>query len=132
MIVNFGGIEYFSTVDYPRKISTVLFLNGCHIKCDYCHNKSLWNAYNWINIKKIYEIIDDINSYNFINAIVISGGEPLEQENAIIKISEYIHKKGLKAGLHTSGSYSLKNVYDKFDFILISKPEVDKYENYTN
>jgi pyruvate formate lyase activating enzyme len=114
-----GGIVHLSTIDYPGNAATTIFLSGCNVKCKGCHNKQLWERKNET---KIDEIIENIN-WNMISAVTISGGEPLEQEEAIIKLAKIIRKKGKKVGLHTSGKGNLLKVIEYFDFILISKPE---------
>lgn len=128
MLINFGDIVPFSTVDYPGKLSLVIFLRGCNNNCEYCQNKNLRCGNNFIKFDKLIRVVDK-NLNNFINAIVISGGEPLDQKNAIIKISKYYRGKGYKIGLHTSGKGKSKlyEVVENFDFILLAPPEKDKY-----
>ena len=37
----FGGIQRNTLIDYPGKLSCVLFLSGCNFACPYCHNPDL-------------------------------------------------------------------------------------------
>ena len=41
MSVIIGGIESFTTVDFPGKLAAVLFCLGCPLRCPYCHNPEL-------------------------------------------------------------------------------------------
>jgi len=36
-----GGLQKFSLIDYPGKISAILFTRGCNFRCPYCHNPEL-------------------------------------------------------------------------------------------
>jgi pyruvate formate lyase activating enzyme len=119
MEINYGGIIPFSTVDYPGKVAATIFLAGCHVGCPRCHNKHLWNKINMVDISYIKDIINDLDK-TFINAIVISGGEPLEQLDGIIEIAKYIKSLDMKVGLHTSGEGDLAKCIEYFDFILLN------------
>ena len=39
--INVGGVETFSTVDFPEHMAAVVFLQGCPWRCPFCHNTSL-------------------------------------------------------------------------------------------
>ena len=39
--INVGGVETFSMVDYPGKMSAVVFMQGCPWRCPFCHNMEL-------------------------------------------------------------------------------------------
>lgn len=128
MKVNFGSIVEFSTIDYPGKIAYVIFLRGCSRKCEYCQNKELWDGENYIDVKDIFKMIDNLDN-RFYQAIVISGGEPLDQYIQLSIIAKYARKKGFKTGLHTSGGKNLYKIVEYFDFVLLSPYEKDKYNN---
>jgi pyruvate formate lyase activating enzyme len=73
--MKFYGIVKSSLIDFPGKISAVLFVHGCNYDCYYCHNRSLLE--DWL------EPLDDDELNRFLTAriglldgIVISGGEP--------------------------------------------------------
>ena len=36
-----AGFEKFSLIDYPKKISCIIFLHGCNFRCCFCHNPEL-------------------------------------------------------------------------------------------
>ena len=70
---------------------------------------------------EIFKMIDSAG--DMISAVVISGGEPLEQPDAIRAIARYAHERGLRVGLHTSGCGNLADVIECADMILLSRPE---------
>ena len=67
----------YSSLDYPGKMALVLFIPGCDLRCKYCHNPQLLkneSLSRW-DIEEVEEEID--KNVDFIDAIVISGGEAL-------------------------------------------------------
>lgn len=78
--MHFKGITKQSLADYPGEISAILFTGGCNFRCPFCHNRQLV-----INLRELQEIdgltADDAIEFlkerrAFLDAIVISGGEP--------------------------------------------------------
>ncbi len=98
-----GGWQKNSFIDYPGKISCVLFTVGCNFDCPYCHNPDL--------VKSKPEIILDLNHvYDFLqerkellDAVVISGGEPTIHEELFI-LCKKIRQMGYAVKLDTNGS----------------------------
>lgn len=98
-----GGLEKFSLVDYDGKISSVIFMNGCNFRCPFCHNSSLV-----LDDKQSFYTEEEILSFlktriGYIEAVVISGGEPTLYKNLetfIIKIREL----GFLIKLDTNGT----------------------------
>ncbi len=95
-----GGI-IVSSVEYPGKISLVIFTGGCILKCPYCHNPELIFGGNPLDIKAIKAKIND--SLEFIDAITITGGEPLIQWEDVKDILKYSKSLELKTKIDTSG-----------------------------
>jgi len=108
----FGGyiimiIDYIdlSMVDYPGYLSSICFFRGCQLRCLYCHNSSLV-------LPELFEVIDnDIeekyfkyldNNKNILEAVVISGGEPL-LDNNLEKFIKRVKSFGLLIKLDTNG-----------------------------
>lgn len=96
-----AGKQVNSFVDYDGNISYVIFTAGCNMNCWYCHNRDILHA-------KVYleenEIIEDIRKrVGFLDAIVITGGEPTLQKDLpdfIKKVREF----GLKIKIDTNGT----------------------------
>lgn len=103
----FSGIEPFSMIDYPGKISSVIFTQGCDLSCHYCQNSKLRE--NTEGILPNNEIYDFIKSRsNYVEAIVFSGGEPTKHIE-ILDFIKYSKSLDLYVGLHTSG-YNYENL----------------------
>jgi pyruvate formate lyase activating enzyme len=72
-----GGIQKNSFIDFPSKISCVLFTAGCNFDCPYCHNPDLvrrTSASNVIDLKEIFDFL--IKRKSLLDGVVITGGEP--------------------------------------------------------
>ena len=113
-----GGVEKFSTVDYPDNMSAVIFLQGCAWKCPYCHNKELQQCLNktdvdWDKIKTFL-----YKRKNLLDAVVFSGGEPLLQDNIEFAINE-VKAFGYKVAIHTGGIKPklLSKIINKIDWV---------------
>ena len=100
--IKVGGVETFSTVDFPEKISAVVFMQGCPWRCPFCHNAFLQDTaadsgFIWEKfidfLKKRCKVLD---------GVVFSGGEPLVQEGLGSAIRE-VKSIGYAIGLHTGG-----------------------------
>jgi len=98
-----AGIQPFTTIDFPGKMAAVLFTQGCSWHCRYCHNAALRLA-DPVNILS-YESIESFLSSRaeFLEGIVISGGEPTLHETLPFLLSR-IKDFGFETALHTNGS----------------------------
>ncbi len=97
-----GGVEKFTTIDYPGYLSAVIFMKGCPLKCPYCHNTHLQQTSKETDIDW-QAFIEFLNSRSkLLDAVVFSGGEPLLQ-NCIKSAIKEVKDLGFKIGLHTSG-----------------------------
>lgn len=103
--MNLGGIQKNSLIDYPGKLSCVIFLAGCNFNCPYCHNPSLVNgcAECPASLKDdgLYSFLE--SRKDFLDGVVISGGEPTLQKN-LVNLCERIKNLGYSVKLDTNGS----------------------------
>ncbi|MFZ5571989.1 MAG: anaerobic ribonucleoside-triphosphate reductase activating protein [Thermodesulfobacteriota bacterium] len=103
--MRFGGFLKHSLIDYPGKISCVVFLNGCNFQCPYCHNPGLARgdqpAPSFLN----QEWLDEFMGIRrrFLDGIVISGGEPTLQ-SGLDRFCEKLKQSGYLVKLDTNGS----------------------------
>jgi pyruvate formate lyase activating enzyme len=98
----FSGIVKSSLIDYPGKISTVLFVPGCNYNCFYCHNRSLIEDLNVIlDIDELNEFL--VKRQGMIDAIVVSGGEPTLHDD-LIEFFKSMKMLGYLTKIDTNGS----------------------------
>ena len=131
------SIESFGTVDGPG-IRFVLFLQGCHLQCKYCHNRDTWDM-NAGEYKSVDEIVEKINRYkNYIipsgGGVTVTGGEPLLQAG-IIEFLRTIKDMGYSIKLDTNGSFpnKLKELVEEglVDYVAVDIKNAPKKYNKT-
>ena len=128
------GGTLISSVEFHGNMSLVIFMSGCPLACRYCHNVELLED----NTEKSFEEVkvDIDHAADFIDAVVLSGGEPLMQLDSIIEILTYVKSINLKTKLDTSGIYPEKIEklleLDLLDFVSLDiKAPFEKYRKVT-
>jgi pyruvate formate lyase activating enzyme len=101
--MNIRGIYKTSLIDYPGKISAVLFTGGCNLRCRYCHNPDL--ACNWQDMPQSSDedTLDLLRKRkNLIDGVTISGGEPTLSKD-LFSFMEKIKELQLAVKLDSNG-----------------------------
>lgn len=126
------SIESFGTVDGPG-IRFVLFLQGCHLECKYCHNRDTWDI-NGGEYKSVDDIVEKVKEYkNYIipsgGGVTVTGGEPLLQVKFLIEFFKRLKKEGINTCIDTSGMVALtediKEVLKMTDLVLLDIKHID-------
>lgn len=104
MNLNIHSIESFGTVDGPG-VRFVIFVQGCPLRCAYCHNPDTWNTKNGTlkNIDELLHQIDDYSMFLTSGGVTVSGGEPLLQAKEITYLFKKLKEKGIHTCIDTSG-----------------------------
>lgn len=132
LIGKIHSIETFGTVDGPG-IRYVIFLQGCHLRCKYCHNRDTWDT-TIGTPKKVSELVQDIQKYSdYIKfskgGVTVTGGEPLLQPKFLIALFTELKKLGYHTALDTSGMFPLtpevKQVLSLTDLVLLDIKHID-------
>lgn len=120
------SFESFGAVDGPG-IRFIVFLQGCKLKCKFCHNRDTWDC-NGGTIYTVEQILDKIDRYkNYIipsgGGVTISGGEPFLQPDFLICILTELKKRGIHTAIDTSGNFQLtskvKKIIELADLFLL-------------
>ncbi len=98
-----GGFQKFSLIDYPGKISCIVFTQGCNFRCPYCHNPELIPSTPVVKIKEETILSFLEKRKGKIDAVVITGGEPTMQQD-LLKFIQKIKEMGYLIKLDTNGS----------------------------
>ena len=99
-----GGIQKFSTVDYPGYPCASIFTIGCNMRCGYCHNPELVLPEQFADSLPVEDILLFLEKRkDVLAAVTISGGEPTEQPDLIDFIRK-IKAMGYLVKLDTNGT----------------------------
>ena len=96
--------ESFGTVDGPG-VRFVVFVQGCPMRCAYCHNPDTWEM-NAGTLMEPAEIIDQFErnkGFYTDGGITVTGGEPLMQIDFLIDLFTLAKEKGIHTCIDTSG-----------------------------
>ncbi len=97
------GYQPVTLIDFPGKVATILFVSGCPLRCQFCHNPDLVLVDKLKNEDKSIEFLEYIKKrQHLLDGVVISGGEPLIN-NDIMDLLYLIKSYDLKIKIDTSG-----------------------------
>ena len=116
--MKFSGLQKISLVDYPDKISSVLFTPGCNLRCPFCHN---WRIAvdpqpPFLQETAAIEILESRKKY--VDAVVITGGEPCMHKE-LHKFLAKLKDRGFMVKLDTNGFFPdvLEECLASVDFV---------------
>lgn len=129
MRASVNSIETFGLVDGPG-IRNVIFLNGCKLRCKFCHNPEMWNKLE-LNYepKDIFNKVIRFKTYfGKKGGVTFSGGEPLLQPDFVIETCKLLKEASINIAIDTAGIGTSKNseVLDLVDIVLLDIKHVDK------
>ena len=115
---NVHSIESCGTVDGPG-IRFVVFMQGCPMRCLYCHNPDSWD----VGINKQMSVAEIISRYEGVKefckgGITVTGGEPLLQIDFVTELFKLAREKKIHTALDTSGITFVPDMIEKFDKLL--------------
>lgn len=99
------SIETFGLVDGPG-IRTVVFLNGCSLRCKYCHNPEMWQMkeLNYTPLEITKRVIRNKPYFKRNNGgVTFSGGEPLLQYDFLVETCKLLKEQGIHIAIDTAG-----------------------------
>ena len=113
-----NSIESFGLVDGPG-IRTVFFLNGCNLRCKYCHNPETWKFQNMNYtsdelVKKCLRYKPYFRRNN--GGVTFSGGEPLLQYDFLVETCKKLKQEDIHIAIDTAG-IGLGNYNELFENI---------------
>ena len=122
--------ETFGAVDGPG-IRFIVFLQGCPMRCLYCHNPDTWDPSAGTETT-VEEIVAKVRSYKGFyrggGGVTVSGGEPMLQHGFVYELIEALHAEGIHVAIDTSGIVPLsicKKTVDAADMLLLDIKSLD-------
>ncbi|MBN2643263.1 MAG: pyruvate formate lyase-activating protein [Victivallales bacterium] len=131
--------ESCGTVDGPG-LRFVVFLQGCPLRCQYCHNPDSWSASGG-RVVSVGEVVNEIVKYRSYmrfsgGGVTLSGGEPLMQPEFTAALLRECRTRGIHTALDTSGYAALRHsaqVFEYSDLVLLDIKAIrdDVYQTLT-
>lgn len=132
------SFESFGTVDGPG-IRFVVFVQGCPMRCLYCHNPDTWSVdggTQYTAEEVASRILKYKNYFTGGGGATVSGGEPLMQAAFVEELFTILKKSGIHTALDTSGAlYDARNprAFDSLlavtDLVLLDIKHIDDGEH---
>lgn len=131
MVGRIHSTESFGTVDGPG-VRFVVFLQGCPLRCQYCHNPDTWNRQGGteMSVEQIMQLYSKNRAFYQKGGITLTGGEPLLQAEFARELFERCKAEGIHTALDTSGiTFDGSDKYDgllqKTDLVMLDIKHID-------
>lgn len=134
---NIHSIETCGTVDGPG-IRFVIFMQGCPLRCQYCHNPDTWqtDTNKLITVDEIMQKYDGVKEFVQSGGITVTGGEPLLQIDFVTELFKVAKAHGIHTALDTSGitfnqenTENINNLLKYTDLVLLDIKHIDDEEH---
>lgn len=135
MIGKINSIESIGLVDGPG-VRFVVFMQGCPLRCKFCHNPETWDLNRKANYYTPEELIKKILNYKpyfkHNGGVTFSGGEPLMQKEFLLECLKLCKKNNINTCLDTAGSIlNVEEILKYTDLVIFDIKGTNK-ENYKN
>lgn len=136
------SIESFGSVDGPG-VRFVIFTQGCHMRCQFCHNPDTWNMEDGEEMSAddlLKQALRYKSYWKNKGGITVSGGEPLLQMDFLIKLFTKAKAKGVNTTLDTSGNpftrkepffSRFKELMEVTDLVMLDIKQIDDEKHKT-
>ncbi len=130
-------IESMGLVDGPG-IRTVVFLNGCKLRCLFCHNPEMFKLgeLNYTKEELFTKIMRNKPYFKKNGGVTFSGGEPLLQCDFLIEVCKLLKKENIHIALDTAGvgNGNYDEILNLVDLVIfdIKAIDEDSYKQITN
>ena len=134
---NIHSIETCGTVDGPG-IRFVIFMQGCPLRCQYCHNPDTWNTNlnKEMTVEELMQKYDGVKEFVQSGGITVTGGEPLLQIDFITELFKVAKSKKIHTALDTSGitfnpenTKKIDELHKYTDLVLLDIKHIDDTEH---
>lgn len=133
------SLESFGTVDGPG-IRFVVFMQGCPLRCQYCHNPDTWEVHKGTEYTPL-QLTEEILKYKAYmdfsgGGVTFTGGEPMLQAEFILEVCKLLKPHKISVAIDTSGyvwNDYVKEVLECTDIVLLDIKNFDQvvYEKVT-
>ena len=92
-----------SLIDWPGKISLMIWLGGCNLRCGYCQNPQLVENTEGLPTISEEEVFKKLENKKWYDCVVISGGEPTLNQD-LPAFMKKIKDEGYATKIQTNGT----------------------------
>ena len=139
------SVESFGSADGPG-VRYIIFLQGCAMRCKYCHNPDTWASQKDVKMQTADELLKTALRYKpywrETGGITISGGEALLQIDFLVDLCKKAKAEGVHVTIDTSGNPFTKEepFFSKFQELMkyvdlfmldIKHIDADKHKEFT-
>lgn len=134
---NIHSIESCGTVDGPG-IRFVVFMQGCPMRCQYCHNPDSWGTElnKQMSVAQILEKYEGVKEFVKNGGLTVTGGEPLMQIDFVTELFKQAKQKNIHTALDTSGilfnpknTSKIDDLLQYTDLVLLDIKHIDNEEH---
>ena len=104
MSIKFAGMQPLTLLDYPNEIASIIFVNGCNLKCRFCQNYEIVEGMTGSGITEEEILQHLLKNKKNINHVVITGGEPSIYEQDMCDFIRMLKSNGFHIKLDTNGT----------------------------
>lgn len=139
IVGNIHSFESFGTQDGPG-IRFVFFMQGCPLRCLYCHNPDTWDhktKMKQLTPEQAWDEVRKVKGFLKTGGVTISGGEPLLQAEFITELFKICRAEGIHTCIDTSGfvfNNKVKETLEYTDLVMLDIKHIDseKYQQLTS
>ena len=130
------GFQKLSLIEYPGKLSSIIWVGGCNFRCPFCYNKDIVLNYKKMPTIPEKKIIDFMSTRkSLLDGIAVTGGEPTLQKD-LLEFAKKMKNMGFLFMIETNGSNPrmIKELVDRklVDYIAMDiKAPLKRYEKVT-
>lgn len=116
----------------------MIFMQGCPLRCQYCHNPDTWqtDTNKLITVDEIMQKYDGVKEFVQSGGITVTGGEPLLQIDFVTELFKVAKAHGIHTALDTSGitfnqenTENINNLLKYTDLVLLDIKHIDDEEH---
>lgn len=128
---NIHSFESFGTQDGPG-IRFVFFMQGCPLRCQFCHNPDTWDwkiKHQEMSAEEAFREVMKVKGFIKTGGVTVSGGEPLLQSPFIYELFQLCKKEGIHTCIDTSGfvfNDEVKKLLEITDLILLDVKHINE------
>ncbi len=101
-----GGLKKTSLIDFPGRLSCIVFVQGCNLRCPFCHNPELVLPEKFLPPLDAGEIMAFLEKRKkYLEGVVITGGEPCIEGEGLLSFAKTLKNIGYLVKIDTNGTF---------------------------